>query len=150
MGRPPLDPSDLRTERIAIRLHPDLYGEVSKGARAAGTNKSLYIERIVINYINSELAQTGERPLDNIGKYYDDSELERMHAARAARTGFDHLRDPLAYRLPRPPGPTTDVARDERRSPVTAATSSSRPSSGFGSCSTPCRTGGASFWSRSR
>ena len=105
MGRPPLDPSELRTERIAIRLHPDLYGEIGKFARIAGMNKSLFIERVVINYLNGELEQTGDRPLDNIGKYFTDDEIERMHHAVATRPGFAHLRDPLSFRLPRPFGP---------------------------------------------
>ncbi len=51
--------------------------------------------------------------------------------------------------LPSPPGPTTVTTRASRSSPVTAARSASRPSSGFGSCGTPCRTGGASALSNS-
>lgn len=46
--------------------------------------------------------------------------------------------------LPSPPGPTTVTARETRNSPSTAAMSSSRPSSGFGSCGTPCLATGAS------
>ena len=51
--------------------------------------------------------------------------------------------------LPRPPVPTIDVTRDVRSRPATAAMSSSRPSSGLGSCRTPRRITGASVASSS-
>ncbi len=51
--------------------------------------------------------------------------------------------------LPSPPGPTTVTTRAARSNPATAAMSASRPSSGFGSCGTPCRTRGASAFSNS-
>ena len=51
--------------------------------------------------------------------------------------------------LPRPPVPTIDVTREVRSRPATAAMSSSRPSSGLGSCRTPRRITGASACSSS-
>ncbi len=84
MGRPPLDPGDLRTERIAIRLHPDLYEEVGKAARDAGTNKSLWVEGAVINAINALLMSRGKRPVDRIGKYLSDEALDELQQQAAS------------------------------------------------------------------
>lgn len=112
MGRPPLDPGDLRTERIAMRLHADLADEVGKAAREAGTNKSLWVERVLINAINALLLSRGERPVDAIGKYLSDEALERMHMASDA-TGaaqFASLRDPFSFRPPvLQPAPVADA-----------------------------------------
>jgi hypothetical protein len=101
MGRPPLDPSEHRTERIAMRLHPDLAHEVGRAAREAGTNKSLWVEKVVINAINALLRGRGERPVDAIGKYLTDEMLERMQMSVGV-TGnqFAALRGPFTYRMP--------------------------------------------------
>jgi hypothetical protein len=48
-GRPFGDPEDKRTERIAIRAHPDLVAELSVVARAQGFVRSVLIERTLID-----------------------------------------------------------------------------------------------------
>jgi hypothetical protein len=65
MGRPPKDIGDLRTERIAMRAHPDLLSHLNDLARRAGIVRSVYIERILVGYVNSVY---GEEVLDPIGR----------------------------------------------------------------------------------
>jgi hypothetical protein len=69
MGRPPKDVGDLRTERIAMRAHPDLLSHLNDLARRAGIVRSVYIERILIGYVNDLY---GEEVLDAIGKEIPD------------------------------------------------------------------------------
>jgi hypothetical protein len=65
MGRPPKDRGDLRAERIAMRAHPDLLNHLNDLARRAGIVRSVYIERILIGYVNGLF---GEEVLDAIGR----------------------------------------------------------------------------------
>jgi hypothetical protein len=83
-GRPASDPADVRSERTALRMHPDLQHELSAAARERGITRSLLIEQILLGAINARLASRGERMLDGIGKYLSDDEMERMHAAADA------------------------------------------------------------------
>jgi hypothetical protein len=105
-GRPPADPGDLRTERMALRLHPDLMYELGVATREAGTNKSLFIERLLINHLNDRLVRRAATPLDVIGRYVKDEELEKMYEA-AEPPSFANMRDQItsegfAYRMPVP------------------------------------------------
>jgi hypothetical protein len=106
MGRPPIDPADLRTERTAMRIHPDLYSELKRAAREAGMNRSLFVERLVINWINMRLEARGEVPLDTIGRRYTDDELERLYQTPPPRLrdgAEDQHSYQLDYRRPRAP-----------------------------------------------
>jgi hypothetical protein len=64
-GRPPGDPADLRTERIALRVHANLLEEIDFLAREAGFVRSVMIERILIAYVNHA---NGVDLLDAIGR----------------------------------------------------------------------------------
>jgi hypothetical protein len=64
-GRPFADPQDKRTERIAIRAHPDLVKELSVVARAQGFVRSVLIERTLIDLVNRHY---GRQVLDAIGR----------------------------------------------------------------------------------
>jgi hypothetical protein len=89
-GRPPIDPADLRTERIALRVHPDLLHDIDTQARDAGFVRSVMIERILIAYVNHV---AGVDVLDAIGRRietmasmqdrYPADWHERMQAAPA-------------------------------------------------------------------
>lgn len=68
-GRPSGDPRDLRTERVAIRLHPDLTAEVNKACRAVGVNRSIFIERLLIEWLYAHSAEIPFTPVDAIGRY---------------------------------------------------------------------------------
>ncbi|MEH2471859.1 hypothetical protein V1281_006953 [Nitrobacteraceae bacterium AZCC 2161] len=70
LGRVP--PGDLRTERLVVRIHPDLMGVLVQRAREIGVNRSTYVEKILINYVT----QYEGAMLDNIGKHIEQR-LER-------------------------------------------------------------------------
>jgi hypothetical protein len=65
-GRPPLDPADVRSERIGVRIHPDLRGEMNRLARIDGLRLSMFIERSLIKVVNE---RSGAEVLDLIGRY---------------------------------------------------------------------------------
>jgi hypothetical protein len=67
-GRPHGDPEDKRTERIAIRAHPDLVAELSVVARAQGFVRSVLIERTLIDIVNRH---HGRPIVDAIGRRLD-------------------------------------------------------------------------------
>ena len=67
-GRPPGDPDDLRTERLAIRLHSDLTFELNVLARLEGITRSVLVERLLIRLVNDHYSRT---VVDKIGRYVD-------------------------------------------------------------------------------
>lgn len=66
MGRPLIDPADLRSERFGFRLHPDLFAEASRLSRLEGLRLSIFCERALIAAVN---ARVGSEILDAIGRY---------------------------------------------------------------------------------
>jgi hypothetical protein len=72
-GRPLGDPEDKRTERIAIRAHPDLVDELSVVARAQGFVRSVLIERTLIDVVNR---YHGRPVVDAIGRHIQ--QLDRV------------------------------------------------------------------------
>jgi hypothetical protein len=65
-GRPQGDPDDLRTERIALRVHSDLLFEANILARLEGVTRSVLIERLLIRLINDHHTRT---VVDKVGRY---------------------------------------------------------------------------------
>jgi hypothetical protein len=106
-GRPPGDPDDVRSERTTMRMHPNLLHELNVGAREAGKNRSLFVEWVLISWINNRLLSRGERPLDAIGKYVDDTELQRLESMAAnqyAQRTFEYGGPPGLQPSPLPGG----------------------------------------------
>ncbi|MBN9007148.1 MAG: hypothetical protein J0H40_17255 [Rhizobiales bacterium] len=56
-GRPRQDPSTLRTERLVIRVHPDLMDELTRLAGDNGITRSLLVERSMIALVNQQAAE---------------------------------------------------------------------------------------------
>jgi hypothetical protein len=67
-GRPVGDAADKRTERIAIRAHPDLVAELNVVARAQGFVRSVLIERTLIDLVNRHY---GRQVVDAIGRHLE-------------------------------------------------------------------------------
>jgi hypothetical protein len=67
-GRPPGDPDDLRTERIAFRVHPNLVFELNVLARLDGITRSTLIEKMLIRLVNDHHRRT---VVDAVGRYID-------------------------------------------------------------------------------
>jgi hypothetical protein len=64
-GRPKRDPNTLRTERLVIRIHPDLMNSLTELARSNGITRSLLVERSMISFVNMS---NGEPLLDFMGR----------------------------------------------------------------------------------
>lgn len=78
LGRPFADPADVRTLRLAQRVHPHLMSVLDQRSREYGLTKSQFIERILIDYVNShEQAQ-----LDAIGRWVPSAKWTRSMARR--------------------------------------------------------------------
>jgi hypothetical protein len=64
-----------------MRLHPDLVAELDLAAREHRCNRSVYVERILVNFLNMHAERRERPPLDDIGRYLTDEAIERMHRA---------------------------------------------------------------------
>jgi hypothetical protein len=69
MGRPKVDPKNLRSYRLVMRVNPDLADALSMLADEVSISRSLFIERVLISFVNQDprfrLAQNGRRIPDN-------------------------------------------------------------------------------------
>ena len=96
-GRPRLDPADLRSERLVLRVHPDLMEQLNRRGRTEGISRSLFVERVLIAFLNG----TGGRPLDRIGRYTQPAPspgaLENFERAwQHIETGSGGVIDPVS------------------------------------------------------
>jgi hypothetical protein len=64
-GPPPKKIEDIRTERLVMRMHPDLLEQLSMLARERGVSRSAYIERVLLGWVNSDPRNPR---LDGIGR----------------------------------------------------------------------------------
>jgi hypothetical protein len=86
-GRPRGDPDDLRTERVAIRLHPDLTEEIALACRAVGLNRSIFVERVLIEWLTAHQHDLGTKPLDAIGRYVAEELLGQPRSVPGPTAG---------------------------------------------------------------
>lgn len=68
-GRKPGPPEHVRSERLVVRMHPDLFGVLTERAATYGMDRSTYVERILITYVN---AQENQRTIDFTGRFAVD------------------------------------------------------------------------------
>lgn len=78
-GRRPGPPEDVRTDRLVVRMHPDMFGVLTEKAKFYGVSRSQYVERILIGYLNMQADLT---PLDGMGRFIKDPV-----AAKVAQAG---------------------------------------------------------------
>jgi hypothetical protein len=91
-GRPIGDEADKRTERIAIRAHPDLVAELNVVARAQGFVRSVLIERTLIDLVNRHY---GRQVVDAIGRHLEiGTVMPRTDPGSAADHPGRRLRSP--------------------------------------------------------
>lgn len=58
--------SDLRADRLVLRVHPDLQSVLTLRARETGVSRSTYCERVILGWAN---ADPRNPKLDSIGKF---------------------------------------------------------------------------------
>jgi hypothetical protein len=105
IGRIPV--GDLRTERLVVRIHPDLMGVLVQRAREIGVNRSTFVEKILIQHA----VQYEGAMLDGIGKHVPQR-MERDSPAPGSppmKTLAQHFgsgpgKAPLAYKQALAPG----------------------------------------------
>jgi hypothetical protein len=78
LGRPFGDPLDVRTKRLAQRVHPHLMSVLDQRSREYGITRSQFIERILVDYCN---AHEGAQ-LDPIGRWMPRKEWNPRLARR--------------------------------------------------------------------
>src|ERR1700676_156159 len=64
------DAGDTRTERLVLRVHPDLVEVLTERAREKGLTRSAYVEQLLIGWVRLD---PRNRRLDMIGKYVADA-----------------------------------------------------------------------------
>ncbi|MGM4916298.1 hypothetical protein [Tardiphaga sp. 813_E8_N1_3] len=72
-GRPRRDPDTLRTERLVLRIHPDLMTAMTDLAKANGITRSMLVERAMISFVNMSNPATEAR-LDYMGRQMKGTE----------------------------------------------------------------------------
>lgn len=78
LGRPFGDPLDVRTKRLAQRVHPHLMSVLDQRSREYGITRSQFVERILVDYCN---ADEGAQ-LDPIGRWMPRKEWNPRLARR--------------------------------------------------------------------
>jgi hypothetical protein len=68
-GRPKADPRSIRSERLVLRVHPDLMGVLDNLANESLISRSQLVERILITFCN----QDPRVNLDLVGRRVDPS-----------------------------------------------------------------------------
>jgi hypothetical protein len=107
-GRPRQDPNTLRTERLVVRVHPDLMAELTRLADINGITRSLLIERSMIALVNQP-APEGQSIIGMAGRYIRGAE-KPTEAPLGTPDSFTQLwsrviggTPVVPSRLPRPP-----------------------------------------------
>lgn len=78
IGRRYGDPGDVRTMRLAQRIHPHLMAVLDQRSREYGITRSQFIERVLIDYLN----QNEHSQLDAIGRWVVNAEWNPRMARR--------------------------------------------------------------------
>lgn len=68
-GKAP-SPSDVRAERLVLRVHPDLMEILTVRARERGVTRSAYVEQLLVGWVKLD---PRTRRIDAIGKYVPDA-----------------------------------------------------------------------------
>jgi hypothetical protein len=63
-------PDDVRTERLVLRVHPDLMEILTSRAREKGETRSAYVEKLLVGWVRLD---PRNRRVDLIGKYVGDA-----------------------------------------------------------------------------
>jgi hypothetical protein len=88
-GRPRRDPDSLRTERLVLRIHPDLMAELTDLAQRERFTRSTLIEGALIILVNAAAADAGELvKLDLAGRYLNH---DLPPSPRRSLSSFAHL-----------------------------------------------------------
>lgn len=85
-GRPKRDPASLRSERLVLRIHPDLMECLTGIAAENGLTRSLIVERAMVTFINNA---AGEPILDSMGRRLAGP-TEAGHVL-GSPASFDHI-----------------------------------------------------------
>jgi hypothetical protein len=68
-GKPPR-PGEVRTEKLVMRVHPDLMELLTESAREKGVTRSAYVEQLLVGWVRLD---PRNRRVDMIGKYAPDA-----------------------------------------------------------------------------
>ena len=68
-GKPPR-PGEVRTEKLVMRVHPDLMELLTESAREKGVTRSAYVEQLLVGWVRLDPRNCR---VDMIGKYAPDA-----------------------------------------------------------------------------
>lgn len=82
-GKPPR-PGEVRTEKLVMRVHPDLMEILTERARERGITRSAYVEQLLVGWVRLD---PRNRRVDLIGKY-DPAAPTPADLRQRSRVGF--------------------------------------------------------------
>lgn len=133
-GRPPRDPDTLRTERLVLRIHPDLMRCLTALANDSGLTRSMLVERALVSFVNlsagnpiidsmGRLLHAGERQGHALGTTESFEQIWRGVAAAPTVTprpgGFPRWVPPARVQYPPDYSPDDGPDNDEQNYPST-------------------------------
>lgn len=84
-GRRAGDPAAMRSERLVLRVHPDLIDALNRGADEAGLSRSTYIERCLIAWLNED----PRNHLNHIGRSVPPETLNKKDSPLGSMASFE-------------------------------------------------------------
>jgi hypothetical protein len=100
-GRPRHDPADLRSDRLVVRIHPDLMSELIEASREQGISRSLFVERVLLTFLNSRRPDGHPQRLDRIGRYEKPAPADSKGSVDAIANAWTGILQPDVTKRPK-------------------------------------------------
>ncbi|MBN8984437.1 MAG: hypothetical protein J0H32_08200 [Rhizobiales bacterium] len=84
-GRRAGDPNAMRSERLVLRVHPDLIAALNLAADEAGLSRSTYGERCLISRLNEDPRNS----LDHVGRRVPPETLNKRESPLGSMASFE-------------------------------------------------------------
>jgi len=84
-GRRAGDPNAMRSERLVLRVHPDLITALNKAADEAGLSRSTFVERCLISWLNGD----PRNHLDHVGRSVPPEALDKENSPLGSMASFE-------------------------------------------------------------
>lgn len=84
-GRRAGDPAAMRSERLVLRVHPDLIDGLNRAADEAGLSRSTFVERCLISLLNEDPRNS----LDHVGRRVPPETLNKKESPLGSMASFE-------------------------------------------------------------
>lgn len=77
-----------------VRIHPDLMSELIEASREQGISRSLFVERVLLTFLNSRRPDGHPKKLDRIGRYERPAPSESKGSVDAINSVWQGILQP--------------------------------------------------------